>query len=173
MKGKFKNWYILLIVVGIIFIDQISKIIARSAIEFHSHINVLGEYLVLTKVENTGAFLGLGNSLSPLFFRLFMILIPLTLIVYAFYYLIKKNDLPTVVVVAISFFIGGGLGNIIDRIIFGSVTDFIYMDFILFHTGILNLADVFVTFGFFLILYELIFHKKELDEKEKGLKEQK
>jgi signal peptidase II len=64
--------------------------------------------------------------------------------------------------IGISFAIGGGLGNIYDRILFGSVTDFLYFDFVLFHTGIVNMADISVTIGFFMIVYELYINRSSL-----------
>jgi signal peptidase II len=50
------------------------------------------------------------------------------------------------------FLIGGGIGNIYDRIKFGSVTDFLHIDFILFRTGIFNLADVSIMIGIGILL---------------------
>lgn len=55
--------------------------------------------------------------------------------------------------------IGGGLGNINDRIIYGSVTDFLYFDFVLFHTGIVNMADISLTIGFFILIYEFLINR--------------
>ncbi len=52
------------------------------------------------------------------------------------------------------FLIGGGIGNIYDRIVYGSVTDFLHMDFVLFRTGIFNLADVSIMVGIGLLLLQ-------------------
>ena len=48
--------------------------------------------------------------------------------------------------------IGGGIGNIYDRILYSSVTDFLYLEFGKLHTGIFNMADVSVVIGVLLIL---------------------
>jgi len=164
MKAKkgLRNLFIIILLISNISCDQISKDIVRHKIEYNTQINVISKYLILTKVENTGAFLGLGNSIPRPVYKLLMILFPLIVIGYALYFLMKKNDLSLLLIIGISFAIGGGLGNIYDRILYGSVTDFLYFNFILFHTGILNIADISVTLGFFMIVYDFYINRREL-----------
>ncbi len=161
MKGKraLRNFLIIFLIFSNVSCDQISKNIVRQKMEYNSHIDLIGKYLILTKVENTGAFLGLGDSIPRPIYKLFMILLPLVVIGYGLYYLMKRNNVPKLLMIGISFAIGGGLGNIYDRILFGSVTDFLYFDFVLFHTGIVNMADISVTIGFFMILYEFYINR--------------
>lgn len=156
---------IIVILISNISCDQISKSIVRQEIEYNTRINVLRDFLVLTKVENTGAFLGLGKSIPRSIYLLVMVVLPLIVIGYALYYLMKNNNVSKLLVIGISFVIGGGLGNIYDRIMHGSVTDFLYFDFVLFHTGIVNLADISVTIGFFIILYEFYIHQRRINFK--------
>jgi signal peptidase II len=135
--------------------DRVSKHIVRQEVEYNAQICLVSNYVILTKVENTGAFLGLGNSIPRPLYRLLMIILPLAVIGYALFYLIGKETLSRLMLIAISLIMGGGLGNIYDRILYGSVTDFLYFDFVLFHTGIVNMADIFVTAGFFMIIFGL------------------
>ena len=164
MKAKraIRNFLILFLIFSNVSCDQISKNIVRQKMEYNSHIDLIGKYLILTKVENTGAFLGLGDSIPRPVYKLFMILLPLIVIGYGLYYLMKRNNLPKLLMIGISFAIGGGLGNIYDRILFGSVTDFLYFDFVFFHTGIVNMADISVTIGFFIIVYEFYINRSSL-----------
>jgi signal peptidase II len=159
-KNTVRILFILMILVFTISCDQISKHIVRQKVEYNAQINVVGNYVILTKVENTGAFLGLGAAIPRPLYKLSMIILPLIAVGCALFYLIKK-DLSKYLIVAISLIIGGGLGNIYDRILYGSVTDFLYFDFVIFHTGIVNMADIFVTLGFFMIIPELFFSRKE------------
>ena len=156
-----RNFLILILIFSNVSCDQISKDIVRQKMEYNTHIDLIGKYLILTKVENKGAFLGLGDSIPRPIYKLFMILLPLIVIVYGLYYLMKRNNLSIFLIIAISLAIGGGLGNIYDRILFGSVTDFLYFDFVLFHTGIVNMADISVTIGFFMIVYEFYINRSE------------
>jgi len=167
MKAKkgIRILLIILIIISNVSCDQISKNIVRRKIEISTQINVLSNYVILTKVENTGAFLGLGDSIPRPVYKLFMILLPLIAIGYGFFYLIKTDTLSTAMIVGISSLIGGGLGNVIDRILYGSVTDFLYFDFVLFHTGVVNMADISVSIGFLIILYGFYVNRRELNSK--------
>ena len=164
MKAKIaiRNFFILFLIFSNVSCDQISKDFVRQKMEYNTHIDVIGKYLILTKVENTGAFLGLGDSIPRPIYKFFMIILPLIVIGYGLFYLMKRNNVPKLLMIGISFAIGGGLGNIYDRILFGSVTDFLYFDFVLFHTGIVNMADISVTIGFFMIVYELYINRNTL-----------
>jgi len=167
MKAKkgIRILFIILIIISNVSCDQVSKNIVRQKIESKKQINVLSNYVILTKVENTGAFLGLGDSIPRPLYKLFMILLPLIAIGYGIFYLMNRDTLSRVMIVGISFLIGGGLGNIIDRILYGSVTDFLYFDFVLFHTGVVNMADISVSMGFFIILYGFYVNRRELNSK--------
>lgn len=161
MKKNKKIALIAGIVLATIAADQISKIIIRQTVEYNSWTELVGKLMVLTKVENTGAFLSMLNNLPPVLYMALMIILPLAVIVYACYYLLKKEDVLPQVIIAFSLIIGGGVGNIIDRILYSSVTDFLYFDFYIFHTGIVNLADIAVTAGFFIMVYDQFVGKRK------------
>ena len=103
----------------------------------------------LEYVENTGAALSLGDSLSkPVSFWLLSI-IPLIFLLLVFAYAIRKmRELSTLQLLSFSMIIAGGLGNIIDRILFDRhVSDFMNIGISNLRTGIFNFADVCVTAG--------------------------
>jgi signal peptidase II len=160
-----RNLLIVILLVADVGCDQISKSIVRQTVDYHEQITVINNFITLTRVENTGAFLSLGNSLPRVLYKVLMIFIPLIVLVLIMRHLFKHPDYPLLSVVGISLIIGGGIGNIIDRVIFGSVTDFLYFDFALFHTGIVNWADISVTAGFFILIYEMIINRKKSDIK--------
>jgi len=58
------------------------------------------------------------------------------------------------------FVIGGGIGNLFDRIVHGSVTDFLHVDFGFFQTGIFNMADLSIMMGIFIVVYQLSSKRK-------------
>jgi len=145
----------------IIFSDQLSKSIIRQKVEYNERISIIDNFITMTKVENTGAFLSLGNHLSKGAYLALMVVAPLLVIAYALYYLVINNTLSGPVRVGICFITGGGLGNIIDRILYGSVTDYLHFNFVIFQTGIVNLADMILTAGFFILLFTFIFQGKK------------
>ncbi|MEO8475358.1 MAG: signal peptidase II [Chryseolinea sp.] len=133
--------------------DQISKSIVRERIEYHDQISLLRGHLTLMKVENTGAFLSAGNNLPQPIKLIFLGIIPLAAMAIALVYVFTKERLSVVRVAGICFLIGGGIGNIADRMIYGSVTDFLHLRLGVLQTGIFNLADVSIMTGIFLILF--------------------
>lgn len=161
---------VLIIVLSNIGCDQVTKKMARNQIEYNETIEVIGKNLVLTKVENTGAFLGMGSSLSPTMRSILLLILPSAVMLGLLVYLLKYKEITQISVVALSFIVGGGIGNIYDRIVYGSVTDMLYIDLEFAHTGIFNLADVSVMVGTFLILLEQFLPKKKEEElsSEKG-----
>jgi signal peptidase II len=150
---------ILLLLILIVGCDQIAKSIVRRNVEYNQQTDVLKGFITLTRVENTGAFLSMGDHLPKLVYRIVMILLPLIVLIYALHYLFTNEKLSRILTLAICLVIGGGFGNVYDRIIYGSVTDFLRFDFVLFHTGIVNLADISITTGFIIIIIGLIVNR--------------
>jgi len=160
-----RNLLILILLTANVGCDQISKYIVRQNLEYNVRKSVIDNFITLTKVENTGAFLSLGNNLPRSVYTVLMIFMPLIVLGYALYYLLTSKNQSNLTTVAIILIVGGGFGNIIDRILYGSVTDFLYFNFGLFHTGIVNLADISLTTGCFILLYENLINGKVLSHK--------
>jgi len=161
-KRILKTLVILMILITNIGCDQISKNIVRHHIGYNQRIGLLHNYMTLTKVENTGAFLSMGRSLPRVINLLLLIILPLVALAVALVYLFLKNNLSSYRIAGICFIIGGGLGNIYDRIFHGSVTDFLHIDFVLFQTGIFNMADVSIMTGMFILLVDEFFNRVKL-----------
>jgi signal peptidase II len=159
VKGILRILVILAILSTNIGCDQISKNIIRQRIDYNEQISLVSNYLTLTKVENTGAFLSVGNSLPQPMKMLLLTILPIVVLGLALVYLLTKKNLPDVTSLGICFIVGGGVGNIYDRIIYGSVMDFLHIDFVIFQTGIFNMADVSIMTGMFIVLFELYFKR--------------
>jgi signal peptidase II len=133
--------------------DQLSKQIVRNHIDDYQEIPLVKGHITLTKVENTGAFLSLGNRLPQELKTVLLAILPLCALGIAVLYLLVFNERLTYLRAAgICFLVGGGMGNILDRLFYGSVTDFLHVQYGGFQTGIFNLADVSIVIGLVLIL---------------------
>ena len=133
--------------------DQISKIWVRNNFESYSEKSIIGDVFTLIKVENTGAFLGMGSELSEIPRILLLIILPVIVLISITLYTFIDKSLDKLSIIGFSLIIGGGIANIFDRIVFGSVTDFLYINLGgIFKTGIFNIADLSVTTGMILIL---------------------
>lgn len=153
-KTPIKFAFLLIIIALNLGCDQFSKVIARKNIEPYEQINVIKNHLTLTLVENTGAFLSAGSNL-PGFIRIIVLtILPVIVLSYGLWFLYSNKHLPRIMQIGVCFLIGGGIGNIYDRIVYGSVTDFVHMDFVLFRTGIFNMADVSIMVGIGLLLLQ-------------------
>lgn len=153
---------IVLLIVFNILIDQISKAIVRANIDPSERIRVIGNTFLMMNVENEGAFLGMGSDMNPTLKLIFLLILPIVVLGYLMYYIITNKTLDRISLFALCCIAGGGIANIFDRIVYGSVTDFFYLDFGgMFHTGIFNVADMSVTFGMIILFYSSFFLNKK------------
>ena len=161
LNKRKRNLFITTIVFLSIILDQISKIWVRNNFESYIENSIIGDVFTLIKVENTGAFLGMGSELSEIPRVLLLIALPIIVLVSITIYTYIDKSLDKISIIGFSLIIGGGVGNIFDRIVYGSVTDFLYLNFGgIFKTGIFNIADLSVTCGMILILISS-FKKKD------------
>jgi signal peptidase II len=167
MKLSRSAFIIVLIVVNIA-IDQISKFLTRAYVEAGSVSEIIGDYFTLHNVENSGAFLGMGSELNPTLKIVLLNILPIIVLGFVLRYVFKDKTIDKLSLIGFSCIIGGGIANIFDRIIYGSVTDFFHIDLGgVFRTGIFNLADLSVTTGMIMILTaSFIYRKKNVSEKE-------
>lgn len=144
---------VILLVLGLnIGCDQVSKTIVRNNMGFYNQVGFLHNHITLSKVENTGAFLSLGDSLSGPLRMILLNIIPLLAVVFGLGYILVKQNINRVTLLGVILIIGGGFGNIYDRLVRGSVTDFMHINFIIFQTGVFNVADMSIMAGMFIIL---------------------
>jgi signal peptidase II len=152
----------LLIVLNIV-VDQLSKFWVRANFSYGETKSIIGDSFILQYVENKGAFLGMGSDLNPTLRLIFLLVLTILVLGYVAYYILKHKELDKMSLVAFCCIIGGGIANVFDRIVLGSVTDFFFIDLGgVFRTGIFNVADVSVTTGMImLVVASFKSHKKE------------
>lgn len=136
--------------------DQISKRIVRQQVYEYQEISIIKNYVTLTKVENEGAFLSLGQKLPDAVRFTLLTLLPLIVLGFGVGFLFVKRNLPKPLLLGFAFVMGGGIGNIYDRLMYGSVTDFLHIDFGIFQTGIFNMADVSIMVGVLIVLLDSV-----------------
>ncbi len=150
----------LAIIAGLIVIfDQITKAVILNAMPLYHSVPVIPGFFSLTHIHNPGAAFGfLANQSSSIrnFLFLFISLLAICLIFY-FY----KNTPKTHPLLSTGFamIFGGAIGNLIDRIRFGKVVDF--LDFYIgnLHWPAFNVADSAVTVGIFIFIFHLLLKK--------------
>ena len=159
-KSLLRITLILLIIIANIGCDQVSKKIVRDKVAPYQVISVVKDHFIVTRVENPGAFLSMGDALPKTTKNILLSALPLLVIGLAMYYTLTKRNLSKINMVALCFVIGGGIGNIFDRIMYGSVTDFLHFKLGPLKTGIFNLADVSIVAGVLVILGGMLVNRK-------------
>jgi len=138
----------LLVVVVCIVVDRVTKDLAIRYLVGAAPTEYLGGLITLQHTENLGAFLGMGARLPASIRTLMGIGVPCVLVVGSAWYVFTSSQITVAQLVSLACLIGGGIGNLIDRIWNGgAVTDFMMFSLGPLHTGILNVADIAVTFG--------------------------
>ena len=153
MINKNRNISITILIAVSILLDQLSKFLIRQNVDQYSEIKLIGDYFILTNVENSGAFLGMGSDFSPFIKTVFLLILPIIVLICIMIYVYRDKQIDKISLIGFCLIIGGGIANIYDRILYGSVTDFLFIDLGgIFKTGIFNIADLSVTTGMILIL---------------------
>ncbi len=144
-----------LIVIGL---DQISKHIARDKLDFAEPVSVMSHWNWSLNYNQGAAFSFLANqaSWSKIFFGCIAVIVSLGLIYYILY-----RSYTLITGIALGMILGGAVGNLVDRIIFGRVTDFIDWYYGMHHWPTFNIADSFISIGVTLLIVESIFVKKD------------
>lgn len=148
------------VVLGSVFLDQITKLIVVSQMELHEEVKFLPGFIRFYRTENTGAAFSMFSEhrwVFMVFSTIAMLAIAVLLWKFA-----KRHPLLTL---SLSMILGGGIGNMIDRVANGYVVDFIDFQFMKF--AVFNVADVFVTCGSVLLAVYILFIESKNEPKAK------
>lgn len=141
----------------VVLLDYITKRIVSGNMVLYQSIPVIKGVFNITYVKNSGASFGMMAGA-----RWFFVAVTVILIAAVIYYAVKNKITDKLFLVSASFVVGGGIGNLIDRIATGAVVDF--FDFCLINFAIFNVADCFVVVG--VILMAIYYIKEEKTKKE-------
>ena len=158
MKTKFSNKILNLIFIItsalILIFDQITKYLINKMPQSRFPVEIIPNFIYITRITNTGAAFGLFQDKTKIFIIISIIAIILIIILK-----IKMDIKSFFYNLALGFILGGALGNLIDRLFkIGEVTDFLNVVFF----AVFNIADSFITIGFGIIIIFIIrsFFKK-------------
>lgn len=149
------------IIAVIILLDQIVKLLVRNNMQIGDSIPIIGDFFSISYVSNTGGAMSSfeGN-------HLLLVVLPIVAIVFAVIYMEKHREAHCSLMLAIVLITGGGIGNLIDRLVFGYVTDFLDFTSIPLWDWVFNIADIAICVGcFVLMLYVLVFDKPDEPDK--------
>lgn len=131
---------------AVVALDQATKAAVRAALEPGEAVTLIPGVMDLKLVYNTGAAFSMGEG-KGLLFVLFCAVVVVASAVFAY----RRPDAPVALTATLGCIAGGGVGNAIDRIAAGRVTDFFATTFVDF--AVFNVADIFITCGVFVALH--------------------
>ena len=152
-----------IIVIAVVVLDQVSKAIVVANLGLHEGAGFIPYVLSFYHTRNTGAAWSILQDHRWVFMLLSVLAIAGIIVI-----LIKEYRRHKLLTISLAMILGGGFGNMIDRIFSGYVVDFLKFEFIDF--PIFNIADSFITVGAVLLGVYLIFFETKV---EKRLKAQK
>ena len=144
------NRKILVIAALTLFIDQISKVVIETYVKLNEELVVISNFFSIHYINNYGASWSILNNQTIFIITLSLISL---VVIYRFMYLFKQNKRNNI---AFGLLVGGLVGNLMDRWLFGYVRDF--FDFQIFHYDypIFNFADIAIVIGVILLIYAII-----------------
>ncbi len=137
-----------LISLVVFFIDRITKILVINNFEIDIKNKIIDNFLYITNCHNKGAAFSLfsGNTM-------FLILITLIILYIIYKNISNKENIKLITAISYGLLLGGIIGNLIDRVLYGYVIDFI--DFVIFKYDfpIFNVADIAICIGAFMLIF--------------------
>jgi signal peptidase II len=133
-----------------VVVDQVSKIAVRASLPMDGRsVPVVGDLVRLTRVENEGAAFGLLPGGRAAF-----VVVSIAAVCAILAYLVRRRPEHPWLVVALGLVAGGATGNLIDRALYGTVTDFVQIPF---DFPVFNVADSSIVIGVGMLLWWLLF----------------
>ncbi len=160
MKLTFKNALIYLTAIVIIVVDQLTKIWVRANLPVGQALEVIpgyGEWVRLLHIQNTGAAFGMFQA-GGLIFTAVAIVVSIAIIYYSFR--IQGDAWALRLILGLQ--LGGALGNLIDRLTVGPVTDFVSL-LSIWNAPIFNVADASITIGVVLMVLAMLWSPADPD----------
>ncbi len=149
LKPSFNNW--LLLAAVIIVLDQITKLIVDNTMFYGQVIPVMPSFNIVLAYNKGAAFSLLANAggWQRLFFSTIAVVASVGII-----WVLRKHHQNRLMSLSLSLILGGALGNLIDRIAYGHVVDFIQVFYSTYYWPAFNIADSAITIGAILLAWD-------------------
>ena len=148
---------------AIVVLDQLTKTEIMSSMRLHESVAVIADFFSLTYIRNPGAAFGLLATSSTLFRLIFFTITSLFAVGLLGMIFIRLRPGDWAGQLSIAAIFGGAIGNLLDRVRFGEVIDF--LDFYIgrYHWPAFNVADAAISVGVFVLIVHFALEKKEPD----------
>ena len=158
---KRKSTIIISTALAVFILDRLTKLAVQSNIGFEDTIPVIRGFFELTYVRNTGAAFGIMAFARDSFRVPFLLASTAAAIGLLVYFVRKTRDDEYLLLVALAMVLGGALGNLADRLVYGYVIDFLYFHVREYYWPAFNVADSGITVGVALLGFDLLIRKRD------------
>lgn len=155
-----KNVIFLLTVALLLVLDQVTKYFIHAGMALHDSIPVIPGFFSITYIRNPGAAFGFLAGASPTFRYVFFIGVTIAAIGLIIHYLRTYAAGDQLLTISMGMILSGAIGNLIDRVRFGEVIDFLDVYLGTTHWPAFNIADSAISVGAFILFIHLIQQKK-------------
>ena len=165
---KRKYWVLFIFLFGVLLLDQLTKSMIVQKLFLYEKVEVIRGFFNIIHVRNTGGAFGIfGGEKGGLGSVLFVVvsLLAIGAIVYLF---VKAREDEKGLAFSFTLILSGALGNLIDRIRYGEVIDFLDFHLSTFHWPAFNVADSAICIGIGLLALELLAGDKKRSTKSQG-----
>ena len=152
----------------VLLFDQATKVYIDASMPLHDSIAVIPGFFSITHVRNPGAAFGFLAGASPLFRNIFFVSVTVAAILLILHYLRTSKAQDRLLAFSLSLILAGAVGNLIDRIRFGEVIDFLDVYVGSHHWPAFNVADSAISVGAVILFIELLRSDKERNSDPKG-----
>lgn len=130
-----------------IIIDQIIKVVITTNVEFAHSINVVNNFFRITYLQNTGAAWSIlsGN-------RILLIIVTIIALGIIYYVFLKNKKIKNYESILLGLLLGGIIGNLIDRVRFGYVIDYLDFNIFSYHYPVFNFADICIVISIIILV---------------------
>ncbi|HAJ25852.1 MAG TPA: signal peptidase II [Syntrophus sp. (in: bacteria)] len=155
-----KNLIFLATVVILLILDHPTKYFIHTGMALHESIPVIPGWFNITYIRNPGAAFGFLAGASPTFRYVFFIGVTIAAIGLIIHYLRTYAAGDQLLTISLGMILSGAIGNLIDRVRFGEVIDFLDVYIGTTHWPAFNVADSAISVGAFILFFHLILQKK-------------
>jgi signal peptidase II len=156
-----KYLWVTVVALSIILLDQVTKLWVAASMRLHQSIPVVDGFFNLTYVRNTGAAFSLFADHGASFRVPFFVAASLVAVVVILTFVRQTPSSQKLALAGCAFVLGGAIGNLIDRVAYGEVIDFLDAYWGDWHWPAFNVADSFITVGVIVLLLRGILVRDE------------
>jgi len=150
--------------IAIVVIDQVTKALVRATLPLHESRNIIPGLVDFTHVRNTGAAFGILNAVDFPFKTVVIALVATAALVGVGMYAASLAHHQFIARVGLALIIGGAAGNLLDRVIVGSVVDFVDVYWHNWHFWAFNVADSAISVGVAVMILDMLTPGRDVPE---------